>query len=86
MTIRTEARKHYIIEYDFCPHLEYLVVVQRIIPKKQVFALTNNGIVPIYVIYSVKTRFKKKDMLSHKVKSFQLTGSFATGFLVFIYR
>ena len=35
--------------------------------KKQVFSLTNRGIVPIYVIYSVKTRFSKRDMLYYKM-------------------
>ena len=35
-----------------------ITVIQIIIPKKQVFTLTNSGIVPIY-IYRVKTHFFK---------------------------
>ena len=31
--------------------------------KNQVFALTNGSIVPLHIIYRVKTRFSKKDML-----------------------
>ena len=32
--------------------------------KKKVFNVTNRSIVPIYIIYRVKTWFIKKDMLS----------------------
>ena len=48
--------------------------MQRIIPNKQVFALTNRGIVPTaYIIYSVKTFFfKDKLSLYYKKATYEV--------------